>query len=141
MSLAAGPAGVAHWAAAAWVLGVVVRQWQATAAPAHGTGDEPVVLNVNVPNLSRSSLKGVLVTHPARVSCLTRYRFSPDPHVKHALSVIARDEPDPAVEPWTDSWAVALGYVAITPFGAFPDLLRVVPWAAPSEAVELPMAA
>lgn len=139
MSLATGPAGVAHWAAAAWVLSVVVRQWQATAAPAQDTDAEPVVLNVNVPNLARSSLKGMLITPPARISCLTRYRFSSDPHVKHALSVIARDEADPAVEPWTDAGAVALGYVAVTPFVAFPDLIRVVPWAAPYEAFELPM--
>lgn len=141
MSLDAAPPGVAHWAAAAWVLGVVVRLWQTKAAAVSDLDAERVVLNVNVPNLLRTNLKGVLITQPAHTSCLTRYRFSPDPHIENALRVTAHDDARLTPAPWTDAWAVQLGYVAITPFSAFSNLMPVVPWAAPYEAFELPMPA
>ena len=133
ISLDAGPAGVAHWDAARWALGEVVRPWQQNPEPT------PVVFNVNVPNLPTSHLEGTLVTSPANTSCLTKYRFSPDPHAANTLNVIAHDDGKLAPEPWTDAWAVELGYIAITPFRAVPDLLCVIPWTAPSEAVALPM--
>ena len=91
----------------------------------------PVVFNVNVPNLPVSHLEGTLITSPANASCLTKYRFSPDPHAENTLSVIAHDDGKLAPEPWTDAWAVELGYVAITPFRAVPDLLCVIPWVCP----------
>ncbi len=140
MSLDAVPSGVAHWTAAAWVLGVVVRLWQTHASVASAMDGEPVVLNVNVPNLPRTSLKGVLITQPAHTSCLTRYRFSQDPHIENALRVTAHDNTGLEPESWTDAWAVRLGYVAITPFSAFSNLMHVIPWATPSEVFELPMA-
>jgi 5'-nucleotidase len=132
ISLDTGPAGVAHWDAAAWALGEVIRLWQDNPEPA------PVVFNVNVPNLPTSHLEGTLITSSANASCLTKYRFSADPHTENAISVIALDNGEAAPEPWTDVWAVDLGYVAITPFRAFPDLLCAIPWTAPSEAVALP---
>jgi 5'-nucleotidase len=132
ISLDAGSAGVVHWDAAAWSLGEVIRLWQENPDPV------PVVFNVNVPNLSTSHLEGTLITSSANASCLTKYRFSPDPHRENAISVIALDNDESASEPWTDAWAVDLGYVAITPFRAFPDLLCAIPWTAPSEAVALP---
>ncbi len=133
VSLDAGPAGVAHWDAATWAIGEVVRLSQENAEPT------PVIFNVNVPNVPVSRLAGTLITSPANTSCLTRYRFSHDPHEKNTLAVIAHDEGELAPEPWTDVWAVKLGYVAITPFRAVPDLLSVVPWGVPSEAVALPL--
>ena len=132
ISLDAGPAGIAHWNAAAWALDEVVRLWRENPEPA------PVVFNVNVPNLPVANLEGTLITSPTNASCLTKYRFSPDPHNEKTLAVI--HQADASVpEPWTDAWAVELGYVAITPFRAVPDLLCVIPWVSSSEAVALPL--
>jgi 5'-nucleotidase len=132
ISLDAGSAGVTHWDAAAWAIGEVVRLWQENPEPT------PVVFNVNVPNLPVSALEGTLITSPANDSCLTKYRFSLDAHAENALAV-SRQDVEYLPEPWTDAWAVELGYIAITPFRAVPDLLCVIPWAAPSEAVALPL--
>ena len=52
----------------------------------------PIVFNVNVPNLPISHLEGTLITSPANTSCLTRYRFSPDPHAENTLAVIAHED-------------------------------------------------
>ena len=111
----------------------LVRLWQANQEPT------PVVFNVNVPNLPISSLDGTLITSPANDSCLTKYRFRADPHVENTLAVIRQDDEDVAPEPWSDAWAVELGYVSITPFRAVPDLLCVIPWNVPSEAFALPL--
>lgn len=131
ISLDAGPAGVAHWDAAGWALGEVVRLWQANASTAPNINSEPapVVFNVNVPNLPVSRLSGTLITSLASASCLTRYHFNPDPHAENVIAISAHDDPH-APEPWTDAWAVAQGYVAITPFRAIPDLLCAIPWEA-----------
>lgn len=143
ISLDVGLAGVAHWNSAAWALGEVVRLWQDNAAPALATSPEPtpVVFNVNVPNLPVSALEGTLITSPANESCLTKYRFTSHPHIENALAVIHHDDENDAPEPWSDAWAVELGYVSITPFRAVPDLLCVIPWTAPSEAFALPLLA
>ena len=132
ISLDTGPAGMAHWDAAAWALVEVIRLWQQNPEPT------PVVFNVNVPNLPVSALEGTLITSPANASCLTKYRFGPDPHTENTLIVLRHDD-EYLPEPWSDAWAVQRGYVAITPFRAVPDLLCMIPWAAPSEAVALPM--
>jgi 5'-nucleotidase len=141
ISLDAGPAGVAHWDAAAWALGEVVHLWQASASPAPRTSPEPtpVAFNVNVPNLPVSALEGRLITSPTHGSCLTKYRFAADPHLENTLAVIRQEDERQAPEPWSDAWAVEMGYVAITPFRAVPDLLCVIPWTSPSEALALPM--
>lgn len=133
ISLAAGPTGVAHWAAAARALRQVVEFWQANAESA------PVVFNVNAPNLPSSQLLGTLITAPANTSCLTRYRFELDPHVEHTVAVLNRDVDAHAPEPGTDAWAVQLGYVAVTPFRAIPDLLHPTLWTIPSEVVAAPL--
>jgi 5'-nucleotidase len=133
VSLDAGPAGVVHWEAATWALAEVVRLWRADPEPT------PMVFNVNVPNVPISRLEGALITSAANTSCLTRYRFGSDPHAENTLAVMRQEDGAGEPEPWTDAWAVELGYVAITPFRAIPDLLCVAPWTAPSEAVALPM--
>ncbi len=105
---------------------------------AHGGGPfDLVVLNVNVPNQSASRRAGTLFTSLANTSCLTRYRFCADAHTENALSVIPDDAGELPAEPWTDAWALALGYVAITPLQTIPDLLCVVSWAASPEAIAL----
>ena len=133
ISLDAGPAGVAHWEAATWALAEVVRLWQVNSEPT------PMVFNVNVPNVPISHLEGTLITSSANTSCLTRYRFGSDPHAENTLAVMLVHDGEGEPETWTDAWAVELGYVAITPFRAIPDLLCVAPWGVPSEAVALPM--
>ncbi len=133
ISLDVGPSGIAHWGTAAWALGETIRLWRANPEPT------PVVFNVNVPNLPVPALEGMLITSPANESCLTKYRFEPDPHLENTLAVRRQADEEPAPEPWTDVWAVRRGYVAITPFRAIPDLLCVAPWGAPTEAIESPM--
>jgi 5'-nucleotidase len=132
VSLDAGQAGVAHWEAAAWATCEVVRLWHSNPEPA------PVIFNVNVPNLPVSSLSGTLITSPTTNSCLNKYRFTPDPHAQNAIAAIRQDENGLPTEPWSDAWAVGMGYVAITPLRAFPNLLCAVPWNVPCELVPLP---
>jgi len=141
ISLDADRAGVAHWEAATWALGEAVRLWRVNPPPAASAGSEsvPVMLNVNAPNLPVSRLMGTLITTPANASCLTRYRFSADPHAENTLVVSTDGEERPAPEPWTDAWAVELGYVSITPLRAFPDLLCVVPWDLSRASLTLPL--
>jgi 5'-nucleotidase len=133
ISLDAGQAGVAHWNAAAWALGEVVRLWQASPEPT------PVVFNVNVPNLPVRHLTGSLITALANDSCLAKYRFASDPHTENVVRLTRQEGSATTPEPWTDAWALELGYVAITPFKAIPDLLCAVPWTIPSEAFSPPM--
>lgn len=133
ISLVADAAGVAHWDAAAWALGEVVRLWQANPE------QTSVVLNVNVPNLPRKSLLGTLIAAPAHDSCLMKYCFDPDPHLENTLAVRRQIAAEAEPEPWTDAWAVALGYVAISPLRALPDPLCMAPWGAPAEADALPL--
>jgi 5'-nucleotidase len=132
ISLDAGSAGVAHWDAAAWALEEVVHLWQ------NNPDTTPVVLNVNVPNLPAAHLAGTLITGPVDDSCLSKYRFVRDPHVENTLNAIRQEHGDHEPEPWSDAWALQLGYVAITPFRVIPDLLCVVPWSVPPEAIPLP---
>lgn len=133
ISLDCGEAGIAHWDAAAWALNEVIRLWQANPETS------PVVLNVNVPNLPTARLAGTLMAAPVNDSCLTKYHFSPDPHLENTLVVHRHGSEELTPDPWTDAWAVGLGYVAITPFRAIPDLLCMLPWNLPSEAALLPM--
>lgn len=141
ISLDVGAAGVAHWETAAWSLVETVRLWQANASGHDESGPDanPVVFNVNVPNLPVAALYGVLITSLAGFSCLTRYRFEPDPHHDDILAVNGEEDRQPKPETWSDAWALKLGYVSITPFRAVPDLLCMAPWNGPSEAIALPM--
>lgn len=140
VSLDVGRSGVAHWESAAWALVETIRLWQANLASAPGSklDTTPAMFNVNVPNLPVAALSGILITSLAGSSCLTRYRFQPDPHYEDILAVNGNDDRRQAPEVWTDAWALELGYVSITPFRAVPDLLCVVPWNVPCEAVVLP---
>ncbi len=140
VSLDAGAAGVAHWEAAAWALVETVRLWQANASSVSGSrlDSTPAMFNVNVPNLPVAALSGILITSLAGFSCLTRYRFEPDPHYEDILAVNGDEYQQQAAEVWTDAWALELGYVSITPLRAVPDLLCVVPWNIPCEAIVLP---
>jgi 5'-nucleotidase len=133
VSLAAGPAGVQHWDAGAWALCEAVRGcavWQADL----GAG---TFYNVNVPNLPQPELDDVLITSPGRTSFLSKYRFAPHSHEENVLAVAATESPAVRQEPWTDAWAVSLGYVSVTPFRAFADLLTVASVTNPRALTEL----
>ena len=131
VSLAARPAGVQHWGAAEWAIRQVVQLWQAdrdSAAP---------LFNVNVPNLPQPELDEVLVTSPGRTSFLSKYRFAPHSHEGSVLAVTTTESLDVRQQPWTDEWAVSLGYVSVTAFKAFADLLTVAPVTSPRALTEL----
>ncbi len=131
ISLDAGSTGVAHWATAARALGDAVRLWQANPKQA------PVVLNVNVPNLPIPQLAGTMFASPVDDSCLSKYRLAHDAHDERTLAVTRLEETDAEPAPGTDAWAVKLGYVAVTPLRAFPDLLCVAPWSTPTGTLAL----
>jgi 5'-nucleotidase len=134
MSLDFGQTGVAHWDTAAWAVREVIATWR--------DRPEPLLLNVNVPNLPLAMLQGVVQTSLNNATCLTQCEFRADPHVEDRLTVVRRsDVRDRATEPWTDAWAVAHGYLSITPLRLFPDLLCMVPWGEAMMAPSMPMLA
>ncbi len=128
VSLAAASDETAHWETAAWALGEAIRLQRASASGALGAAPDspPPLFNINVPNRPLPRLAGTLVTVPAIISCLTRYRFCADPHAGNIIVSPSQDH-QRTPEPGTDAWAVERGYVAITPLRAFPDVLDVVP--------------
>jgi 5'-nucleotidase len=73
-----------------------------------------VLLNVNVPNLPRSQIKGVKVTRQGDSAFLDEFAIREDPrHQPYywlAGTYLMEDE-----DPDTDGWAVRNGYVSITP--------------------------
>lgn len=73
-----------------------------------------VLLNVNVPNLPRSRVKGIKVTQQGESAYLERFAVREDPRQQPyywlAGSYLMRDQ-----DPETDAWALEHGYVSITP--------------------------
>lgn len=73
-----------------------------------------VLLNVNVPNLPRSKVKGIRVTRQGDSAYLEDFKVREDPRKQPyywlAGSYQMQDE-----DPETDAWAVENGYVSITP--------------------------
>ncbi len=74
---------------------------------------EGVLLNVNVPNLAASFVKGVLVTRKGTRAYEGKVNRLQDPHGRTYYWVAGRPE-DEMVE-GTDVWAVAHGYISVTP--------------------------
>ena len=71
-------------------------------------------LNINIPNIPYRSLKGYAITkqgHRIYKEAVIRYR---DPYGK-PIYWIAATEFNWSSEPWSDYWAVANGFVSITP--------------------------
>jgi 5'-nucleotidase len=73
-----------------------------------------VLLNVNVPNLPRSEIRGIRVTRQGDSQYEESYALGEDPRGQPyywlAGSYRMRDD-----DPETDAWALANGYVSITP--------------------------
>ena len=72
-----------------------------------------IVLNVNVPNLPLSLIKGIKVTHKGTRIYADKVTKLQDPNGRNYYWVAGRPEDD-LVE-GSDVWAVAHGYVSVTP--------------------------
>ncbi|MHB9090049.1 MAG: 5'/3'-nucleotidase SurE, partial [Chloroflexota bacterium] len=75
----------------------------------------PVLLNVNVPNLPFDAVLGVKVTHLSHDCCLTRLTVERDLATPGAFKLLTERQVPQAREHGSDEWAVACGYVSITP--------------------------
>jgi 5'-nucleotidase len=90
-----------------------------------------VLLNVNVPNLPRSQIKGVKVTRQGDSAYLDDFAIREDPrHQPYywlAGTYLMEDE-----DPDTDGWALRNGYVSITPVSfdltAYGALNEIAAW-------------
>ena len=86
-----------------------------------------------MPNLPVGELAGIQITRLSTNVCLTNYRIAP---CAENLLCLAKppDKPSTPAEAGTDAWAVAHGYLSITPLRVFPDLIDGVPWPALAQA-------
>jgi 5'-nucleotidase len=75
---------------------------------------ERVLLNVNVPNLPRSQIKGVKVTRQGNSAYVDDFAIREDPNRRpyYWLAGSYRNQDE---DPDTDAWALENGYVSITP--------------------------
>ncbi len=123
ISLDNRPGETLHWEAAEWGLHEALEMWFKKQEP------RPIVMNVNVPNLPVSGLCGTRLTTPSTRSFLTSYHFEEDTLYASSLRVVPNGKGNlREPEMGTDEWAVARGYVSITPLQPFPDMLSVSPW-------------
>jgi len=73
------------------------------------------VLNVNIPGLPGSRLRGVRVTHQSLTSYRELYERRVDPWGRPYFWITAELARDFEREPHSDLWALAQGYVSVTP--------------------------
>lgn len=86
----------------------LVRQITARGIP------EDTLLNVNVPNLPKDQIKGVKITRQGEKRYISRLDKRTDPRGHAYYWLTGAPAPQPDVED-TDSWALAQGYISITP--------------------------
>ena len=72
------------------------------------------LLNINVPNLPREQVKGVTITRQSQRRYLSRLEKRADPRGRAYYWLTGQREPVADAE-GTDGWAVANGYVSVTP--------------------------
>ncbi len=96
-----------HYSGAAQIVVSLVRWLAENPAP------QGIVLNVNVPNLPPSLIKGVKITHKGVRVYADKVTKLQDPSGRNYYWVAGRPEDD-LVE-GSDVWAVAHGYVSVTP--------------------------
>lgn len=140
LSLDARPGSAYHWDSAAWAVKEGIRIWQ------EQPGGLPVLLNINVPNVQRSSLRGAIVTQLSAASFLDEYSFGRDAHEEGLITLTKRDTSrDTSAAPrlaWSDTWAVSNGFVSVTSLNIFPDIVSDAPVTAlPQSMGRLPVAA
>lgn len=78
----------------------------------HLPGDS--LLNINVPNLPRDQLKGIRITRQSQRRYLSRLEKRVDPRGRSYYWLTGQREPVADAE-GTDGWAVANGFVSVTP--------------------------
>ena len=71
------------------------------------------ILNVNVPNIPRKQIKGILITRAADTGYMKLFKVQGDKVVNYHLELdeLFNDK----LEEGTDIWAIHHGYVSITP--------------------------
>jgi 5'-nucleotidase len=85
----------------------------ATAVLERGLPDK-VLLNVNVPNLPRSEIKGIKVTRQGNSAYVDDFTIGEDPR-RQPYYWLAGSYKNQDQDPDTDAWALENGYVSITP--------------------------
>lgn len=73
-----------------------------------------ISLNVNVPNLPASEVRGVRVTRQGNMKCLERYDRRIDPR-NHTYYWLCNSSIEEDADPDADSNALAAGYISVTP--------------------------
>lgn len=80
---------------------------------AHGL-PEDTLLNINVPNLPKDQIKGVRITRQGEKRYISKLDKRTDPRGRHYYWLTGAPAPQQDVE-GTDSWALALGFISVTP--------------------------
>lgn len=75
---------------------------------------EDTLLNVNVPNLAKAQIKGVKLTRQGEKRYISRLDKRADPRGRAYYWLTGEPAPQQDVE-GTDSWALAQGYISVTP--------------------------
>jgi 5'-nucleotidase len=96
-----------------WSYAASLGRRVAAAVLAHGL-PERVLLNVNVPNLPRSKIKGIKVTRQGNSAYVEDFAIREDPR-RQPYYWLAGSYENQDQDPDTDSWALANGYVSVTP--------------------------
>lgn len=76
---------------------------------------EPLLLNLNLPNLPLEQVKGALLTNLSRDCCLTRLTVAAVVERPHTFRLVTERQVPQPLEEGTDEWAVANGYASLTP--------------------------
>ena len=113
------------WSTAAYFARVV-----AGAVLEHGLPDK-VLLNVNVPNLPRAEIRGVRITRQGDSSYAEEFQKGLDPRQKPYYWLAGTYEMTDD-DQGTDAWALANGYVSVTPISfdltAHQEMARIEGW-------------
>jgi 5'-nucleotidase len=75
---------------------------------------EDTLLNVNVPNLPKDQIKGVKITRQGEKRYISKLEKRTDPRGRPYYWLTGAPAPQQDAE-GTDSWALALGYISVTP--------------------------
>ncbi len=111
MAVSVADLGSVHYKTAARVAATLVDSLQARGLPTE------YLVNVNVPDLPPSEIRGVVVTRQARRRYADKVRQERDTRGKEYYWIV-RGKAEWDVEPGTDLWAIANGYVSLLPVHA-----------------------
>jgi 5'-nucleotidase len=109
-----------HWETATWAVQEVVRNML------DASGGGPALLNLNIPDRALADVAGVEITSLSAQTLLDRYTITLE--AGNVLCLQSGPDIPAPTEPTSDAWAVAHGYLSITPLQLFPDMLSIVPW-------------